>query len=243
MEDKQYSALSILKIIFAASLTLWLVLGVPTGWLYDLGVGTGTDQGQMPDQSVSVVHTQDDVEDFFFQTTPATVPKENLIRCPLLRLRDSEYAGEHTHLNGQTKRTVVISEYIPVAYPTDPIRSFLLRFLASGHYNGYYLAPLEDGSYVCVYFDDYLMLRSGDKLPTGYVRYTTTEEKTMLHQMAEDYEVDPVYVLDMYRHGKVSWMLDFAIRAGVGILLLVVGSVIVRGVKKAVRSKEEQSLK
>ena len=38
-------------------------------------------------------------------------------------------------------------------------------------------------------------------------------------------------------------MLDFAIRAGVGILLLVVGSVIVRGVKKAVRSKEEQSLK
>ena len=242
MEDKQYSALSILKIIFAASLTLWLVLGVPTGWLYDLGVGTGTDQGQMPDQSVSVVHTQDDVEDFFFQTTPATVPKENLIRCPLLRLRDSEYAGEHTHLNGQTKRTVVISEYIPVAYPTGPLRSFLLGFLASGYYNGYYLAPLKDGSYVCVYFDDYLMLRSGDELPTGYIRHTTTEEKTMLHQMAEDYEVDPVYVLDMYRHGKVSWMLDFAIRAGVGILLLVVGSVIVGGVKKAVRVKENGGL-
>ena len=242
MEDKQYSALSILKIIFAASLTLWLVLGVPTGWLYDLGVGTGTDQGQMPDQSVQTVHTQDEVEDFFFQKTPATVSKEGLIRCPLLRLRDSEYAGEHTHLNGQTKRTVVISEYIPVAYPTGPIRSFLLRFLASGHYNGYYLAPLEDGSYVCVYFDDYLMLRSGDELPTGYIRYTTTEEKTMLHQMAEDYEVDPVYVLDMYRHGKVSWMLDFAIRAGVGILLLVVGSVIVRGIKKAVRSKENGEL-
>ena len=49
----------------------------------------------------------------------------------------------------------------------------------------------------------------------------------MLHQMAEDYEVDPVYVLDLYRHGKVSRMLDFAIRAGVGILLLMVGSVIV----------------
>ena len=182
------------------------------------------------------------MEDFFFQTTPATVPKESLIRCPLLRLRDSEYAGEHTHLNGQTKRTVVISEYIPVAYPTGPIRSFLLRFLASGHYNGYYLAPLEDGFYVCVYFDDYLMLRSSDELPTGYIRYTTTEEKTMLHQMAEDDEVDPVYVLDMYRHGKVSWMLDFAIRAGVGILLLVVGSVIVRGVKKAVRGKSEDEM-
>ena len=61
----------------------------------------------------------------------------------------------------------------------------------------------------------------------------------MLHQMAEDYEVDPVYVLDMYRHGKVNWMLDFAIRAGVGILLLAVGSVIVGGVKKAVWCKSE----
>ena len=54
----------------------------------------------------------------------------------------------------------------------------------------------------------------------------------MLHQMAEDYEVDPVYVLDMYCHSKVNWMLDFAIRAGVGILLLVVGSVIAGGVKR-----------
>ena len=83
-----------------------------------------------------------------------------------------------------------------------------------------------DGSYVCVYFNDYLMLRPGDELPTGYIRYTTTEEKNMLHQMAEDYEVDPVYVLDLYRHGKVNWMLDFAIRAEVGVLLLLVGSVI-----------------
>ena len=191
MEHKKYSPKSILKIVCGVAFAFWLMMGAPTGWIYDLGVGTGTEQGQMPDQSVSVIHTQDDVEGFFFQTTPATVPKESLIRCPLLRLRDSEYAGEHTHLNGQTKRTVVISEYIPVAYPTGPIRSFLLRFLASGHYNGYYLAPLEDGSYVCVYFDDYLMLRSGDELPTGYIRYTTTEEKAMLHQMAEDYELDP----------------------------------------------------
>lgn len=71
-------------------------------------------------------------------------------------------------------------------------------------YYSYYLVSLEDGSYVCVYFDDYLMLRSGDELPTGYIRYTTIEEKTMLHQMAEDYEVDPVYVLDMYHHGRLG---------------------------------------
>ena len=56
--------------------------------------------------------------------------------------------------------------------------------------------------------------------------------------MTEDYEVDLVYVMDLYRHGKVSWMLDFAIRGGVGILLLVVGSVIVRGIKKAIWRKE-----
>ena len=194
----------------------------------------------MPDQSVSVIHTQDDVEGFFFQTTPATVPKESLVRCPLLRLRDLEYAGEHTHHNSGGKKTAIISEYIPVAYPTGPIRSFLLKFLASGHYNGYYLAPLEDGSYVCVYFDDYLMLRSGDELPTGYIRYTTTEEKTMLHQMAEEYEVDPVYVLDMYRYGKVSWMLDFAIRAGIGIFPLVIGSAIAKRIKRAIRCKVKE---
>ena len=56
--------------------------------------------------------------------------------------------------------------------------------------------------------------------------------------MTEDYDVDLVYVMDLYRHGKVSWMLDFAIRAGAGILLLVVGSVIIGGIKKAVRRKE-----
>ena len=82
MEHKKYSPLSILKIVCGVAFAFWLMMGAPTGWIYDLGVGTGTEQGQMPDQSVSVVHTQDDVEDFFFQNTPATVPKESLIRCP-----------------------------------------------------------------------------------------------------------------------------------------------------------------
>lgn len=233
MEHKKYSPRSILKMVCGVGFTFWLMMGAPTGWIYDFGVGTGTEQGQMPNPSVSVVHTQEDVEDFFFQTTPATVSKEDFIQCPLLRLRDSEYAGDHTHLNGRTKRTVTISEYIPVAYPTGPIRNFLLEFFTSGSYNSYYLAPLSDGSYVCVYFDDYLMLKPGDDLPTGYLRYTTTEEASMLHQMAEEYEVNPVYVLDMYRHGKVNWMLDFAIRAAVGIFLFVVGSTMIGCIKKA----------
>ena len=37
--------------------------------------------------------------------------------------------------------------------------------------------------------------------------------------MAEDYEVNSVYVLDLYRHGKVNWMLDFVIQIAVVVLL------------------------
>ena len=62
----------------------------------------------------------------------------------------------------------------------------------------------------------------------------------MLHQVAEEYEVDPVYVLDMYRHGKVSWMLDLVIRAGVGLLLLVAGSAIAGKIRKAVRHNAQE---
>ena len=51
----------------------------------------------------------------------------------------------------------------------------------------------------------------------------------MLKQMAEDYDVDPVYILDMYRHGKVSWMLDVLVR----IAVCVAAAVIVWGIKKA----------
>ena len=64
----------------------------------------------------------------------------------------------------------------------------------------------------------------------------------MLHQMAEEYEVDPVYVLDMYRHGKVSWILDLAIRAGVGLLLLVVGSAITRKIRQTVSRKAQENV-
>lgn len=241
MERIKYSPKSILKIALGIVFGIWLMMCAPTGWIYDLGAGTGTEQGQMPDPSVSILHTQADVEDSYFQSAPVIVSKEGLIEAPLLRLRDTEYAGEHTSRKNGVRRTVTISEYIPTADP-GPVRGFLLDLLASGFYNRYYLAPLEDGSYVCVYFDDYLMLRPGEELPAGYVRYATTEEKNMLHQVAEEYEIDPVYVLDMYRHGKVSWMLDLAIRAGVGLLLLVVGSAIAGKIRQAVRRKAQEDM-
>ena len=239
MEHKKHSLQSILKIALGIVFGIWLMMCAPTGWIYDLWAGTGTEQGQTPNPSVSILHTQADVEDSYFQSAPVTASKEGLIEAPLLRLRDTEYAGEHTSRKNGVRRTVTISEYIPTA-GSGPVRGFLLDFLASGFYNRYYLAPLEDGSYVCIYFDDYLMLRPGKELPTGYVRYATTEEKIMLHQVAEEYEVDPVYVLDMYRHGKVSWMLDLVIRAGVGLLLLVAGSAIAVKIRKAVRRNTQE---
>ena len=52
----------------------------------------------------------------------------------------------------------------------------------------------------------------------------------MLNRMAGNYEVDPVYVLDMYQHGKVNWMLDVLLRLAV----CVAAAVIVWGIKGAV---------
>lgn len=43
----------------------------------------------------------------------------------------------------------------------------------------------------------------------------------MLNRMAEDIDVDPVYVLDMYRHGKVNWMLDLGLRFDVLVVVIV----------------------
>ena len=104
---------------------------------------------------------------------------------------------------------------------------------------GRYLTELGDGSWLCVYFDDYLTLTGEDEYPTGYIRYTTTEERRVLNQMQADYDVDPVYVLDMYRHGKVSWMLDVLLRLAVLVVAGIIG-VTVRGVWKR-RNKSVQT--
>lgn len=57
----------------------------------------------------------------------------------------------------------------------------------------------------------------------------------MLHGMAEDYEVNPVYVLDMYHHGKVNWMLDFVIRIAVVVLLGLIYLSVSDRIKKIMR--------
>ena len=226
---KIFFLLPILRNTICAALVLLVLLAAPTGWLYDLRAGEGTGQGQRPGPDVQRLRRQEDIETCFLNSTPATVNGGELAACPLARLRDVGQAGGHTHHNSGVKRSVSVSEYIYTDYPLPPFQRFV-QGLVGGYYNRYYLAELEDGSWLCVYFDDYLAWTGADTYPTGYVRYTTTEEHRMLNRMAGNYEVDPIYVLDMYQHGKVNWMLDVLLRLAV----CVAAAVIVWGIKKAV---------
>ena len=229
MKKTSFSLPAILRNIICAALVLLVLLAAPTGWLYDLRAGEGTGQGQRPSADVQWLQRQEDIETFFLSSTPATVSGGELVACPLARLRDGAQEGVHTHHNSGVKRSVSVSEYIYADYPLPPFQRFVQGF-AGGYYNRYYLSELADGSWLCVYFDDYLAWTEAGNYPTGYVRYTTTEERRMLNRMAGDYEVDPVYVLDMYQHGKVNWMLDVLLRLAVCVAAVV----IVWGIKKAV---------
>ena len=229
MKQGAFSLAAVLRNTICAALVLLVLLAAPTGWLYDLRAGEGTGQGQRPSADVQRLRRQEDIETCFLNSTPATVDGGELAACPLARLRDVGQAGVHTHHNSGVKRSVSVSEYIYADYPLPPFQRFV-QGLVGGYYNRYYLAELEDGSWLCVYFDDYLAWTGADTYPTGYVRYTTTEERRMLNRMAEDYDVNPAYVLDMYQHGKVNWMRDVLLRLAV----CVAAAVIVWGIKKAV---------
>ena len=100
---------------------------------------------------------------------------------------------------------------------------------------------LGDNSWLCVYFDDYLALTGTDTYPIGYVRYTTTEERWMLKQMAEDYDVNPVYVLDMYRHGKANWMVDLGLRLAV-VLIIVFTAMTLQDLRKKRKNIQKEQL-
>ena len=230
MKKGQHSIPAILWNIVCAVLALWLMLAAPTGWLYDLWAGTGTGQGQRPGEGVQQLQRQEDVETFFWAGTPATITGGELVACPLARLRDAEQEGTHYHRSYGTKRAASVSEYIFADYPLSPWQR-TLQGLVGGFYNRYYLTELEDGSWLCVYFDDYLTLTGGDEYPTGYIRYTTTEERRTLNQMQADYDLDTVYVLDMYQHGKVSWMLDVLLRLAV-LAVVGIGAATVRSLWK-----------
>ena len=216
MQKKRFS----ISMIPYFSLAIFIMLTLPTGWLYDLRTGTGTEQGQKPTQSVPLLQTQEDIQSFFYSNTPTTVTGKNLVACPLARLRDIEQKGIHYQRVRHTTRQVYISEYITAHYPTPYWEKIFQKIISSGTYNRYYLIELTDGYWICVYFDDYLALIGADNYPTGYIRYTTTAERNMLNKMSQYYNVDTVYMLDMYQYGKVNGIFDIVLRFSIFVSVL-----------------------
>ena len=204
-----------------AILSILAVFALPTSWVYDLGLKAGTEQGQRPGAQVQAVQTREDIHTLILANAPATVSPEGLIPCPLARLRDSEQSNRRIHYSSGRRSSRTFQGFDDYrVLPRDPgALDRLWQLLWGGTYNsGYYLKPLEDGTYLCVYLDDCAFLfGEPEELYTGRLRSVDApEEARMLHAMeAEGYDVDTMFILDMYRHGKVNQFADIAMRAGI----------------------------
>lgn len=194
-----------LRYILQFVFLFWMVLSAPLSWVYDLAVGSGPKQGQFPDQSVPIVRTQEELAGLWAAKAPATVRKQGLVQCPLA------YTAVPVLLDDGA------DPYLYMDYPLS-WRDRLFPWF-SAYCTSYYLAPLEDGTYVCVYFDHYLRLLPRQTLQTGHVRQATVEEAAMLRNMSQDYAVAPEYVLDMYRPGKVWGVPDLLARFALALLI------------------------
>lgn len=220
---KKYTPFLLLQMITCGIFCLWAVMGsLPTGWVYDIGAGEGKEQGQWPDKTVDLLERQEDAKDCFVSQEAVTLKGGALVECPLMRLRDVEWQGEHTTRVKRVRRTVFISEYQLLSNPDAWWRKLVRIFVTGGTYNRYFLMELPDKSYLCTYFDDYLLLRNSlrreDVYPVGYMRRSTPQERQMLEGMAKKYGVGADYVLDMYRHGKMSGNTDLLLRFAVAFL-------------------------
>ena len=133
MKKESFSLCIILRNTICATLVFLVMLSAPTGWVYDLWAGEGTEQGQRPSVDVQRLQQQEDIETCFLSNTPVTVNNRELAACPLARLRDSEQAGVHMHHNSGVKRSVSVSEYIYADYPIPPLQRFVQGFVG-----GYY---------------------------------------------------------------------------------------------------------
>lgn len=218
------------KLCFWSIFGVWILFGMRTGFFYDIGVGKGTEQGMIADDSVPIAKSKRDVAQAFLKHTPLTISKEGLIQAPLLRLRDTDEAGEHRYKRHSATRTVIVDEFIQTD-TDDFFQNLLIKCLGVNYYNRYYVAPLEDGSYVLVYFDDYL-LGNNAPMPTGYVRSGLPYEQRTAKALQKTYNIDSLYVLDMYRHGKVSNLVDILLRAGIGLAVFCLVTAICAYIKK-----------
>lgn len=198
-------------------LSILVVLALPTGWVYDLGLKSGIEQGQRPSNEVQTLQTAGDIFTFIQANQPATVSPEGLIPCPLARLRDKELS-KPTYTTGRRVKTEGLEEYQTLSQ--DPgVLEQLWELCWSGTYNhGYYLKPLEDGTYLCIYLDDCAFLfGEPEQLYTGILRSVDApEEARMLYAMKEEgYDVNTYFILDMYRHGKVTRFTEIPMRGGI----------------------------
>jgi len=203
------------------TLSLLVMFALPTSWVYDLGLKAGTEQGQRPGAQVQAVQTREDIHTLILANAPATVSPEGLIPCPLARLRDSEQSNRRIHYSSGRRSSRTFQGFDDYRIlPRDPgALDRLWQLLWGGTYNnGYFLKPLEDGTYLCIYLDDCAFLfGEPEELYTGRLRSVDApEEARMLYDMeAEGYDVDTMFILDMYRHGKVNQFADIAMRAGI----------------------------
>lgn len=185
-----------------AILSLLVVFALPTSWVYDLGLKAGTEQGQRPGAQVQAVQTREDIHTLILANAPATVSPEGLIPCPLARLRDSEQSNRRIHYSSGRRSSRTFQGFDDYrTLPQDPsLLEQLWQLMWSGFYNsGYYLKPLEDGTYICVYLDDCAFLfGEPEALYTGRLRSVDApEEARMLYDMeAEGYDVDTMFILD-----------------------------------------------
>ena len=207
-------------------LTFMVMGGIPTGWIYDLWVGEGTKIGQKPSSDVVLVESKEQALSFLNKDIAVTAQGDNLILCPLMRLRDNSEEGEH-NLTAKNKKKISIEKYRRLSYPVSWKEKAVNMLAFSGSYNSYYLLQLKDGSYLGVYFDDYLTFQmwvNGKiRLPTGRIRYTESSERGMLSRMQHRYgfDVNDLLMLDMYRHDKIPGILDKIMRFVVAILIAI----------------------
>ncbi len=216
MKDKTIIS-KIIEIALVFFILMWTVAGsFPTGWIYDLTAGRGTQTGQKPDASVSLIRREGDIKVACTHQVPVTVTGDTLVPCPLMKVRDRDEVGVHTYRpvrrRARTDKHYLVRTYETMPYPIP----FMVKLMKPASHNQYHLIRLEDGSYLGVYFDDYLKLQKWFKskidLPVGYVRRSDQAERKMLKKMKADYNVNTDYILDMYNEDKVNHPEDTIIR-------------------------------
>lgn len=157
----------------------WMVMGsFTTGWIYDLTAGTGTVPGTKPNATVEQLTGLSALESHVdWQNKAFTVTSDSFVFCALAKLRNPDEQGIHR----ANRRAVNYKMYTHLRSPLTFSTKLIYSMGMSASFNNYYLVQLDDGNYVCAFFDNYHILGNlggGEiQLPSGYIRYADTDEK------------------------------------------------------------------